>query len=250
MTKESSSYVLGLDLGPPGEPTGFAILERPAGSNPDSHLRHLERFPPGTPYPAIVGAVAERAADPVLRDAPLVVDRTAVGATVIDCLRRAQPPLRVTPVVVTAGHAVQRADGGGWLVPKKELVSCLQLLLQSRRLKVPSDLPDAALLMGELTNFRLRQVLLGDAPVEWREGRQDDLVFAVALACWHAEYVGRASPYIEGPFICWPDGSPDAAPDRPPWFDDAYWGDDPDEEINRWAAFLPAASFIPGRRPR
>ena len=45
-----ASYVMGLDLGPPGEPTGFAILEEPAADvappEPTYNLRHLERFPP------------------------------------------------------------------------------------------------------------------------------------------------------------------------------------------------------------
>ena len=54
-----ASYVMGLDLGPPGEPTGFAVLEWPATDDPtpesEYHLRHLERFQPGTSYQAIVG---------------------------------------------------------------------------------------------------------------------------------------------------------------------------------------------------
>jgi hypothetical protein len=191
-------FVLGLDLGPPGEPTGFAILERPeAGTpapEPDFHVRHLERFPPGATWSVIVEAVAARAGTAALRGSPLVADGTAVGKALIDLLRRAK--VAVVPVMITAGQAVQRAEGGDWLVPKKELVTSLQLALQGRRLKVAPGLPEADLLVAELSAFRLRRVTLGDAEAtEWRVGRHDDLVFAVALACWHA---GRYRPLRAG----------------------------------------------------
>jgi hypothetical protein len=182
------TYVMGLDLGPPGEPTGFAVLERPTESlaEPVYHLRHLERFPVGESYPTIIEAVAKKAGTPPLCGAPLVVDRTAVGKAIIDHLRRAR--LCVIQVVISAGQAVQPLEGGGDLVPKKELVTGLQLLLQARRLKVAPGLASAEVLVAELAGFRLRQVPVGTLDsAEWRVGRHDDLVFAVALACWYAD---------------------------------------------------------------
>jgi hypothetical protein len=185
-------YILSLDLGPPGEPTGFAVLEEPAAAvpspEPTYNLRHLERFPPGATYPAIVEAVATRAGTPPLYRSPLVVDQTAVGKTVIAKLRRAQPAPWVVPVVIGAGQEAERNKCGGWLIPKKELVTSLQLALQTRRLRVAPGLPDTELLVSELAGFRLKRVTLSDAEAaEWRTGRHDDLVFAVALACWYAD---------------------------------------------------------------
>ena len=76
----------------------------------------------------------------------------------------------------------------GQSVPKKELVTALQLALQARRLKVAPDLPDAEVLSAELSAFRLRKVSINETDAaEWRVGRNDDLVFAVALACWFAD---------------------------------------------------------------
>jgi hypothetical protein len=156
-------------------------------------VRHLERFPSGTGYQAIIEAIVARAGTAALRGSPLVADWTAVGKALIDLLRRAK--LAVVPVTITAGQSVQ-PDEGGWLVPKKELVTALQLALQSRRLKVAEELPEADMLVAELSAFRLRRVTLGDAEAaEWRVGRHDDLVFAVALACWHA---GRYRPLRAG----------------------------------------------------
>src|SRR5215207_1861509 len=158
----ASTFVMGLDLGPPGEPTGFAILERPAepGDEPQYQLRHTERFPAGTSYPVIVESVAARANAPTLKNAPLVVDRTAVGRAVIDRLGHAVSWM--VQVVVGAGQVVQKAEGGGHLVPKKELVTSLQLILQSRRLKIAPGLPASDVLVAELTEFRLRRVAIGD----------------------------------------------------------------------------------------
>jgi hypothetical protein len=185
-----ASYVMGLDLGPPGEPTAFAVLEWPATDEPKPenayHLRHLERFLPNTSYPTIMEAVAMRTDTPPLCAAPLVVDVTAVGRQVIDRLYKLKP--RIFPILMTAGQTTHWVEWVGQSVPKKELVSALQLALQTRRLKVAPQLPDASLLETELSAFRLRRVSISEvnAP-EWRVGRYDDLVFAVALACWHAD---------------------------------------------------------------
>lgn len=73
-------------------------------------------------------------------------------------------------------------------MPKRDLVTSLQLVLQGRRLKIPPDLAQAPLLTAELSAFRIRHVQLSDATaIEWRAGAHDDLVFAVALAVWFAE---------------------------------------------------------------
>lgn len=77
-------------------------------------------------------------------------------------------------------------------MPKRELVSVLQILLQEGRLAVPAELPDAALLRRELLQFRVR---ISGAANEtfgaWREGEHDDMVIAVALACWAGENIVR-----------------------------------------------------------
>src|SRR5262249_54402372 len=91
-------------------------------------------------------------------------------------------------VTLTTGHTLTTDDAGLYHVPITDLVTCLQLLLQERRLKVPRTLPDADNLVRELTSFRAQVVLSAEQPsASWREGPQDDLVLAVALACRWAE---------------------------------------------------------------
>jgi hypothetical protein len=82
------------------------------------------------------------------------------------------------------------------LVAKKELVSALQGLLQSRRLSIASTLPDTALLVKELETFKAKVTLAQAETLEdWRERPHDDLVLALAIAAWLGE---KALPGLDG----------------------------------------------------
>src|SRR6266851_116434 len=180
------TYLVGLDLGQASDFTALAVLERtrPAERSDSwgetfrvrQHwsgietvpvrptapkrertyaVRHLERFPLGTSYPTICERIVELFAEPPLRGATLVVDQTGVGRAVVDMIRRARPRASIRPITITAGLGVV-PDGAGWHVPKKELVSALQVLLQSHRLQVASKLPMASVLLKELESFRVK----------------------------------------------------------------------------------------------
>ncbi len=70
-------------------------------------------------------------------------------------------------------------------VPKRDLVSSVAVLLQTGRLRIPRNLPNADVLERELVRFRAKISLSGHDTYEaWREADHDDLVLAVALACW------------------------------------------------------------------
>ena len=50
-------------------------------------------------------------------------------------------------------------------------------------------LPEAAVLVQELENFQVKLSELGhDSYGTWRENQHDDLVLAVALACWYRQW--------------------------------------------------------------
>jgi hypothetical protein len=193
------AYFLGLDLGQTQDFTALAVLESqpttPA-EPPDYALRHLRRFPLGTPYTEIVLAIARLAGTHPLSGSPLVVDQTGVGRAVVDMLRQAAG--WVVPVTITGGHAVTRTEDNSWHVPKKELVTSLQVVMQARRLQIARSLPDAALLVRELQNFQVKITAAANETFgTWRDGQHDDLVLAVALACWWGE---RHPPGQEGLF--------------------------------------------------
>jgi hypothetical protein len=194
-----TSYILGLDLGQTKDFTALAVLEQAgmAGSSglplPEYALRHLRRFPLGTPYTEIVPAVARLVSTEPLRDSPLIVDQTGVGRAVVEMLSQAAG--WVVPVTITAGHAVRQAEGRSWHVPKKELVTSLQVLMQSHRILIARSLPDAATLVRELQNFQVKITAAANETFGVRrDGQHDDLALAVALASWW----GERNPPLDG----------------------------------------------------
>ena len=196
-------YITGLDLGQAHDYTALTILQkskRPDSDHPErlvNHYaaRHLERLPLGTPYTTVCTRMATIFAAPDLAGSGLAVDMTGVGRPVVDMLRRAKLKARIEPITVTGGHRASVDPKGGWLVPKKELVTTLQLLLQSRRLKIAPMLPDAQTLVKELLDFQVKITASAHETFgAWREGTHDDLAFALAIAAWDGEHLGRKQP--------------------------------------------------------
>ena len=102
---------------------------------------------------------------------------------------------RSVPIIITGGHYATANHGIN--VPKMELVGVLQVLLQTRRLHIASELADAATLVRELETFRAHvSVARIDSFESWREGQRDDLVFATAIAAWWGE---RELPPLDDP---------------------------------------------------
>jgi hypothetical protein len=144
-----------------------------------------------------------------------------VGAAVVDVLRKAKPRAWLRPVLITAGHQVT-SEGGAWHVPKKELVSTLQVLLQGGRFKV-ADLPERKVLLKELLAFKVRINLNATESFEaWRERDHDDLVLACALAAWIGEKEGGGARVAEAV-------EPDWQP--PPW---GRYSNHPRNRPRRW----------------
>ena len=115
----------------------------------------------------------------------LVVDATGVGRPVVDMLSAAG--LSPVPITIHGGDVVSR-DGTYWRVPKRDLVGALQVLLQTTRLKIAGQLRYADTLVQELLRFRVKISDQGhDSYGAWRDGEHDDLVLALAVACWYGQ---------------------------------------------------------------
>jgi len=181
---------VGLDLGQAADFTTLAVAERVEGEVVSYDLRHLERLPLGTTYPAIAKRVsALMATREVASNAELVVDATGVGAPVLDLLR--DTGLSPREVTITGGDTVSE-DGDSYRVPKRDLVSTVSVLLQSGRLRIAACLPEAETLVKELLNFQVKITNTANNTYgAWREGTHDDLVLAVALACWYGNTYGQ-----------------------------------------------------------
>jgi hypothetical protein len=146
----------------------------------------VERFELGTPYPEVTARIATLMQSPPLEGAFLVVDATGVGRPIVEMLE--EKGLRPWSIWITGGDSVSR-KGREFRVPKRELVSTVQALLQSGRLKFAKDLPLRNVLIDELQKFRAKiNIDTGAASFEhWRKRDTDDVVLALACALWHSE---------------------------------------------------------------
>jgi hypothetical protein len=185
-------HVLGLDLGRVQDFTALVALERSWELDPVQRdrlvsqfaLRYLKRWPLGTRYTKIVDDVGELVERKPLDNPLLGIDQTGVGGPVVAMFQDAGMVATIRPVLITAGHEVTFGDDGSWHVPKKELVSALQVLLQARRLDI-APLPERALLVKELTTFKVKITVAANETFEaWRERDHDDMVLATAIAAY------------------------------------------------------------------
>jgi hypothetical protein len=182
-------YFAGLDLGQSQDFTALAIIEKheQKDDEPQFFVRHLQRWQLRTSYPTIVADTVRIMHSKELQGPTypmLAVDATGVGAPVVDLFKRESMKATLKPVVITGGVDETR-ENGTYRVPKRNLVSMVQVPLQQNRLKIAPELPEAQTLVRELQNFQVKiSDTAHDSYGAWREGAHDDLVLAVALAMW------------------------------------------------------------------
>ena len=164
-------------------------------------VRYLERVPLGTPYTAVAARVTRLVQDrQLLGQVVAVVDATGVGAPVVDLLRAARLGCEVMPVSITGGERTSR-NGAVWNVPKQDLIAGVQVLLEHGELRIAKGLREAWPLVKELVDVRItksasNRIRLGADGA----GEHDDLVIAVALACWRArqKVIGHGHQRLPG----------------------------------------------------
>ena len=199
--------VSGLDFGQAADYSALATVERTIGPDPihpgrSANLyscRLLHRWQLGTSYTDIIASLVEMYGEAPFAGTAIGADYTGVGRPLIDLLRKSRIRARVVPVTLTGGLQVTPNEVHGFNVPKRTLCAVLQLLLQSRRLSIASELPEAAVLTRELTTFSVKVTTAGTETMEaWRERDHDDLVLALAFACWLAERPAAGLPLAGG----------------------------------------------------
>jgi hypothetical protein len=236
--------IVGVDLGQQRDPTAITVIERGyvsagklynahywykgreiyAAREPvklEYHVRHLERPALGTSYVDVVERIIVLLKSLAELDDELVltVDMTGVGRPVADMLKRRLEEwleqdrnvyLNTAWITITGGDSVTKAEGGGIRVPKRDLASAPLVLMQNKQLKIAEGLQLADTLKSELLNFKVKiNIATGhDSYEAWREGDHDDLVLAVAMACWCGERYLRKETSMPRPGIVASEGVP------------------------------------------
>jgi hypothetical protein len=200
------TYIAGLDIAQQHDYTALSILDV-QGDPPRVEVAQLIRWR-GVEYPEIVRQVCTIMHSPPLWSASyalweqahqgasrcdLVVDRTGVGLPVVDMFREAG----IAPLVAVFIHGGREVNHKGlnYNVPKVDLVSGVQVLIQEGRLRIAPVLPEATTLTQELLNFRytLNPATAHESYAAGREKEHDDMVLSVALACWWGEWSTRTA---------------------------------------------------------
>lgn len=221
--EEVREFVVGVDLGQAHDPTAIAVIEhvrvevqhlyraRVDGQTlaqmhqelrahrPQYNVRHLERLPLGTHYPAQVAHIADMMRRAPLKDARVFYDFTGVGRPVGDLLHAAR--IRHLNRVNLTGGKESKAEGDRHAVSKVDLVSRLQASLHTGELAIEESLPDAATLARELADYRLNFTGAGNAQFNARSGAHDDLLIATGLALYGAQR-SRPAQALKLGFAC------------------------------------------------
>ena len=209
---------VGVDLGQKRDPSAVVVAQQDDQDPPTYSIRFMARMPLGTAYPAVAKRVAEvtRGAwqainGPVQtgdgsivrswRHGPItplvIVDATGVGRPVVEILKgelnrlTEEPP--VSPrapyfsyelIAATFTHGDRLAwVEGEQRVGKAYLVSRLQALLQTSRLKLPRNHHEAEAMARELLDYEIKvDQNANDTYGAFKVGTHDDLVTALGLA--------------------------------------------------------------------
>jgi hypothetical protein len=188
-------FYIGLDLGQRRDHSAVVVVQRVSDK---LLVRFVQRLPLGTPYPRVVERVKEIVScEKLYGCCALAVDATGVGAPVVDMLRAARLGCELNAVVITGGERGPRSG----TVPKRDLLAEVQVLLENRQLKI-GVLKEGARLMRELADMRISVSGTGRVRMGAEgTGEHDDLVIALALACWRAkgrQHVGEGTRRLTG----------------------------------------------------
>lgn len=202
---------VGLDIGQKRDPTAIAVVEAKKRERPATDLlrwrletlfvvRDIGRLPLGTSYPEVAEQVA-RALWGLRRRFPdqfpsLWVDATGVGRPIVDILREMLPPgCALFEVTFVAGTKYEW-DENGVKLGKAFLVSRLQALLQTRRIRLP-DTPQAQATAEELRDYEIRvDENARESFGAMKTGSHDDLVTALGLAALDDVFDGAPSTSV------------------------------------------------------
>jgi hypothetical protein len=201
---EASVFLIGLSVSQ-GAPSGVAVLERykpppsPGGRSVATYrCRYLRRWlPPETAYPVLLSALSVMLRG-VLVNSDLIVEAGASIKPVVAMLRKHQLPAMIRPVEVKVS-AEDAYVGEAWKVGKGSLIETTRQVLQESRLsfdehmpaEVRASTPPVRAVYQALLTYPFDRAPAANEAFAAREGEYDDLVLAVALACWFGEHCRR-----------------------------------------------------------
>jgi hypothetical protein len=194
-----SDFLVGLSVGQGAQPSGVAVLERLPPTRPRASrsyaCRYLRRWlPPDTAYPTLVSHLTEMFRDPPLNRNDLIVEAGPGTKAAVAFVRKNRLQARIQPVEVRASAEDTYVEGF-WRVAKATMIETTRQVLQEDRFvfddqmppEVMATTPSAQTIYQALLTYPFNKTPALNEAFASREGADDDLILAVALACWFGE---------------------------------------------------------------
>ena len=190
---KAGHHIVSLSLGTVAEPNALVMVQprtefsesggerwRRASKN-YFDVTLIERFPAGRPITAIVARACELISDKRLaHNYTLLLDITSMGAAPVKVFEGRG----IYPTAIDITNTAAEQFGSSRRVPLRDVIGAAQMVLQTARLKVASELELAETLVADLTAFDPKPVARN---MDLRGGRNADLVLALAVALWWAD---------------------------------------------------------------
>lgn len=208
-------FFCAVDLGFSADHSAITLLERRTHRELISHkydykewysyvFSHLKRCPLETPYREIVKLVKDLLDDASHRgECDLIIDITSSENTLKEF---AEIKANSIGVKITGGMAESKEKFKLiYHVPKRNLITGLQIAFQNNEIEIPDRLPTAELLINELLTFESEISPSGhDTYGAWpREKAHDDLLLSASLAWWRANQKSFEYSYQDGKTGIW-----------------------------------------------
>ncbi len=225
-------YYFGVDLGKAADYSAICILKRTQFLNPNyagsppvgfvpgpANIRKLkddvfhvvawERYDLHEDYADVradvnrrIGSVVQNSGSEVV----LAIDRTGVGVAEEEYYRNDNPHKAFLAPIHFSPGSKANTDGTVIHVPRDHMVHLAVAWAQEGKIKLSKrlvDTPEARIFESELRSFVGKQKpRTGNVSYEaWREREHDDLVFALAMACWCAYQGLGGGPLILHNFV-------------------------------------------------
>lgn len=187
-----TDYLIGLDLGQQNDYTVISVFNLTFFEDPIESLRYdllfLVKFPLRLSYPKIVKNIKDFIDEffSVSKDYLMIVDYTGVGRPIVDLFRESN--IDVVALNIIGGNSVNWNNDKQVNVPKKELISSLQIVLQEKRIRIADDVYHLEDLKREFINFRGSFTSHGNAKFGGIIGSHDDIVLSIGLPIWFGEH--------------------------------------------------------------
>jgi len=193
---------IGLDL---GQQYDFTVITAVSSYRTDHReithtLEYIHRFPLKMSYSVMANQVTSfvTSSRVKLYNPTLIVDFTGVGAPVYDML--VKNGLKPVAFTITGGTQPNITNRHKMSVPKRDMVASLQIALQNRNIKIPSNINELEQLKSEIQNFHIKIDKSSSTTFgALRDSVHDDIIMALCMSIWYADYalVGKQSPFIK-----------------------------------------------------